>query len=235
MSAPIDATRPGGVLPAALRPTMREVPALAWTAAHALSSLPTGHRGGMLLGACLRPIAALWVIPMWVIVWIPAVGLTTHRGEVARRSRRALVLALAPGGVSPRAAAFMLTYSCLAAVIPFTLLPRAGLILLIPVAADTTAMARRVARAGRGTAGRAAQLAAAGKTVRIVGLYAAYPPRHGHGNALLEQLVRSAPADVWLLAAAGSEKLAELYRTVYGFRSWHPDRPLLLERPPRGS
>lgn len=93
--APVDATRPGGVLPAALRPTMREVPALAWTAAHALSSLPTGHRGGLLLGAYLRPIAALWAIPMWVIVWIPAIGLTTHRGEVARRSRRALVLALA--------------------------------------------------------------------------------------------------------------------------------------------
>jgi hypothetical protein len=67
--------------------------------------------------------------------------------------------------------------------------------------------------------------------VRLVGQYAAHPPRQGHGSALLDELLLVAPDDIWLLAGVASPVLAQRYGR-YGFRSWDPEHPLLLERPP---
>ncbi len=75
---------------------------------------------------------------------------------------------------------------------------------------------------------------AVGGAVLMVGLYAAHPSRQGHGSALLEELMLAAPDNVWLLASAASPALAQRYAR-YGFRSWDPERPLLLERPPGGA
>lgn len=228
------------VLPAALLPSRREAPGLAWTTAHAFSALPLVRQHGA--AGALRLFHSVWVIPMWLIVWVPVIGLRIPRGEVARRDRHAVVLIAAPGNVDWRTVCQLLLYGFAVAAAPVGLLTLlhatrpalAGggvLLLLTPVVADAATMAWRVSRAGRGTAARGEKLRQNGQNVRIVSLYAAHPPHEGHGSALLEQLVGCAPADVWLLVAAADPQIAAHYRTAYDFRNWDPKQPLLLERP----
>lgn len=106
--------------------------------------------------------------------------------------------------------------------------------LLASMVVDLSAVARRTGTTGPRSGAQAARGIQSGEVLWLIELYAAHPTGQGHGGRLVDELVRNVPSDVWLMTAAASASLAEHYRTRYGFRSWDPDRPWLLERPPAG-
>lgn len=229
------------LLPWAVRPRLREVPVLAWTFAQSYSLLPwPGSRPGT-SGAVLRALRTCWPVPLWITLWLPIVALLVQWGHLARRDRHAAVLIM-PFGQRPPARAVgaaVLWFVPLIVVVyvvpawqqsaaPFTQ------ILVLLVCVDLIGLCRRAFRVrgtGRLVRGRARLLLDRGVPVHLVGQYAAHPPRQGHGSALLDELLLAAPDDVWLLAGAASPVLAQRYGR-YGFRSWDPKNPLLLERRP---
>jgi hypothetical protein len=179
---------------------------------------------------------------MWLIVWVPVIGLriAARRGRQAQSAccrahcgarRCGLADGARPVAVRLRRSGRTGQPAHVAPRDPAGLAVGGGLLLLAPVIADAATMAWRVSRAGQGTAARGKKLKQNGHNARIVSLYAAHPPHKGHGSVLLGQLVRCAPADVWLLVGAADPQIATLYRTNYDFRNWDPNQPLLLERP----
>jgi len=56
------------------------------------------------------------------------------------------------------------------------------------------------------------------------------PRGEGHGPRLLDGFLTHVPASATLLVTAANEQVAEIYRRDYGFVSYDPDFPLLLER-----
>lgn len=224
-------------VPVSLQPRLREVPALAWTVAQAYSVLPAVH-GQWPAGWVLRVMAAAWVVPAWLLLYLPVVLLCVCRGELARQDRHGVVIVQPTGRVlpPPRSTGLLLLWVVLTSsllVVPVVVVSWLFAVTLLPVAADGLGLLHRVRRAkGAMSAARrrGKALTAAGMTVRTIGLYAAHPPRRGHGGALLEQLAACAPREVWLLAVAANPTLAQRYRR-FGFHPWDPHRPLLLERP----
>lgn len=222
----------------ALKASVRDVPALAWTVAHAYTTLPSISRRDA-VGAVLRLAAAAWLVPMWLVVWVPVVASSVAAATGARCDRHALVT-VRPAGRRALRGRSAVVMAAVGAVSGSLLIGPAVLflpwwavtLLLLPLVPDLAGVALRGRRRGRGTAPRAHARARAGETVWIVELYAAHPAGRGHGGRLVDELVAQVPAGVWLMTAAASARLAEHYRSRYGFRSWDPGRPLLLERTP---
>lgn len=225
----------------ALKASVRDVPALAWTVAHAYTTLPSiGRRDAG--GAVLRLAGAAWLVPMWLVVWVPVVASSVAAATAARCDRHALVTVRPAGrwALRGRSAVVMAAVGAVSGslligpavlFLPWwavTLL----LLLLLPLVPDLAGVVLRARRTGRGTGPRADARARAGELVWVVELYAAHPAGRGHGGRLVDELVAHVPAGVWLMTAAASANLAEHYRSRYGFRSWDPGRPLLLERTP---
>jgi hypothetical protein len=103
-------------------------------------------------------------------------------------------------------------------------------VFLVPagVDADRSLRAWRAIDPGQ-AARRAAALRRAGHTAWAVGPWAAWPPGHGHGRHLADELLPALPGRVWLVAVAATPALAALL-DARGFTTPDPGS-LLRVRP----
>ncbi len=223
-------------LPANLRPSWRDTPALAWT-------LACAYAGGPVL---LRPFGAVMTAPM---LWFPVLAGYHVRGGVVRRSRHAVLL-LASRTPEQARVSRLLTIRLVAVTFAlFIALPVAGataeFILTGRSGSPVTRAALFVAFLMLG-AGILPQLRAIPRIrelnrVRRSGLlpgweeavrgdmFAAWPQGRGHGTALLTELHDQLPAVGPVMALARDQRVAALYAR-FGL---HPVTPgsLILARP----
>ncbi|MBC7374026.1 MAG: hypothetical protein H7323_08565 [Frankiales bacterium] len=210
---------------------------LAWTAAHAFAPYPPSKRPGV-HGQLLRGFASVWAA-LCLVIYLPlVVGLLGTKG-LACQTRHAFVLVSKSGTPSLVSVGWLavgvglaVTPVCAASVyFPQASAPSSVLLGSL-VALEAAALLYR----SRGRGNTRARRKELGKA-QLLGVtwYAAHPRGDGHGPRLLDGLFPHVPASATLLVVAANEQVAMTYRRDYGFVSYDPDHPLLLERPAAGN
>jgi hypothetical protein len=212
---------------------------LAWVTARAFN----GHRPGLL--------ADVWAVPSAVAVQLPLLAAAALAGRVAANRDRSAVVTVwtGPGdtvvsvvalagwlacgvGSAYVSAGLLLAHAGTRATAPALALADvlAFLAFLLPAGVDAAVCLRTWRAIDPGQAARrAAVLRRAGHTAWAVGPWAAWPPRHGHGTHLVDQLLPVVPPAVWLVAVARTLGVAALL-DARGFQAPAPDT-LLRIRP----
>ena len=181
----------------------------------------------------LRGLASVWAA-LRLVIYLPLVmGLLGTKG-LACRDRHALVLVSKPGTPSLVSLGWLAFGATLAVTPVFAAsyyFPQAWGPLCVLLGSLFAFEAAAMLYRGRGRGSTRARRKELGKA-QLLGVtwYAAHPRGEGHGPRLLDGLLTHVPASATLLVTAANEQVAETHRRDYGFVSYDPDFPFLLER-----
>lgn len=103
------------------------------------------------------------------------------------------------------------------------------LILVAPMLIDGLTLAGALVQARGATAAVVDELDGAVPVLTVTG-FVAWPPRRGHGSALLAEVMRALPEDVTVVAAAADPALAQVYERRAGLTPVTPGSLVLIRR-----